>query len=103
MNSIARTNGWRGFDSAGTKVPGGWQYDCDGMPTLMGCGAQVKVTRQWTRTGTKKSGWLVCYGLEPIRCDLPIDDPANLYEDKDVVLTFCPRCAEVVREREKKR
>lgn len=102
MTTLAQDNGWRGFDSAGTKVPGGWQYDCDGMPTLRGCGAQVKVTRQWTRTGTKKSGWVVMYGLEPDTDDAPFDDPSQWHADHDVVLTFCPRCAEVVRGQEKK-
>ena len=96
MNTIAADNGWRGFNSAGTKVPGGWQYDCDGMPTLMGCGAQITVTRQYVRTGRKSSGWLVTFGLEPDTEDTPIDSPTGWHEDKDVVLTFCPRCADIV-------
>ena len=88
---------WRGFDGIGERVPGGYQYDCDGMPTLMGCGAQVTVPRKWARTGTKKSGWLVCYGLEPDTSDAPFDDRSRWHEDHDIVLTFCPRCAEVVK------
>lgn len=97
MTATARANGWHGFDGIGEKVPGGYQYDCDGMPTLMGCAGRIIVPRRWARVGKKKaSGWLVCYGLEPIRADLPLDDPANLYEDKDVVLTFCPSCTTVV-------
>lgn len=98
MSDLARANGWRGFDSIGLRVHGGYQYDCAGMPTLMGCGAQVTVPRKWIRVGVKKSGWLVCYGLEPDSYDAPLDDPSRLVEDHDVVLTFCPRCAAVVKE-----
>lgn len=117
MSAGAQANGWRGFDGIGEKVDrggfghppktSGWLYRCDGMPRLMGCGAEVVVTRRWTRVGAKGQGWLVCYGLESIDSSKPIDDPANLYEDHDVVLTFCPACAAVVREqdaaRERKR
>ena len=85
MSAEARANGWRGFDGIGERVRGGYEYRCDGMPSLMGCGADVTVPRRWERVGTKKSGWLVCYGLN--------DDATP---DLDVVLTFCPRCANVV-------
>lgn len=85
MSAEARANGWRGFDGIGERVSGGYEYRCDGMPSLMGCGADVTVPRRWERVGTKKSGWLVCYGLN--------DDATP---DLDVVLTFCPRCANVV-------
>lgn len=110
MSSLARQNGWRGFDGIGEKVEragfghepkiSGWLYKCDGMPTLMGCGSQVIVTRRWTRVGTKKSGWLVCYGLEPNTPDAPVDDPTQWHEDEDVVLAFCDSCAEIVKQQD---
>ena len=102
----ARANGWRGFDGIGERVErgefghppkrGGWLYRCDGMPRLMGCGSDVIVPRRWTRVGKKSSGWLVCYGMEPNTPDAPFDDASQWHEDHDVVLTFCPSCAEVV-------
>lgn len=85
MSEMARANGWRGFEGIGERVKGGYEYRCDGMPSLAGCGEDVTVPRSWTRTGVKKSRWLVCYGLED-------DGTADL----DVVLTFCPKCAAVV-------
>lgn len=85
MSAEARANGWRGFEGIGERVKGGYEYRCDGMPSLMGCGSDITVTRRWDRAGVKKSGWLVCYGLNE-------DDTP----DTDVVLTFCPRCAQVV-------
>lgn len=106
MSAEARANGWTGFDDIGERVErggfghepktSGWLYRCDGMPRLMGCGAEVVVTRRWTRVGVKKSGWLVCYGLEPNTPDAPLTDRSQLHEDHDVVLTFCPDCAAVV-------
>lgn len=78
-------NGWHGFEGIGDRVPGGYEYRCDGMPSRMGCPEAVVVTRRFSRTGVKKSRWLVCYGL---------DEGGE--PDLDVVLTFCPRCAGVV-------
>ncbi len=89
MSTLARANGWRGFDGIGEKTTGGYEYQCDGMPSLMGCGEFVIVPRRFSRIGVKKSGWLVCYGLN--------DDNTP---DRDVVLTFCPRCAHHVRTHE---
>jgi hypothetical protein len=107
VSALARRNGWRGFDGIGTKVErgehgnpptrGGWRYYCDGMPTLMGCGSEVVVTRRFTKVGKKATGWLVCYGR-----DLPEDSDDGKGNDLDVVLTFCPRCAAVVLEQDKK-
>lgn len=99
MTAQARANGWDGFNNIGERVDGGWEYRCDGMPSLMGCGNTVTVTRKLTRTGTKKTGWLVTYGL----CgdDEQADDQHG--HDLDVVLTFCPSCAHVVREQENAR
>jgi len=96
VSAIARRNGWRGFDGIGERVPGGWHYQCDGMPHPMGCGSDVTITRRWSKVGTKKSGWLVCYGL-----DFPPEkgDDGKGY-DLDVVLTFCPSCAAHIRETE---
>lgn len=103
MSEEARRNGWHGFDNIGEKVErggfghgperGGWLYRCDGMPTLRGCPAEWIVTRRLTRVGTKSTGWLVTYG----KCfpDETADD--NHGNDLDVVLTFCPECAAVVR------
>lgn len=93
MTAEARANGWRGFDGIGEKVDGGWEFVCDGMPHPMGCGERIVVTRRWTKVGTKKSGWLVTYG----QCcpDETADDKHG--RDLDVVLTFGPSCAEVVR------
>lgn len=90
VSALARKNGWRGFDSIGERVPGGYQYDCDGMPTPMGCGGQVTVPRKWARVGVKSSGWLVCYGLDEDGGD---DGKGH---DLDVVLTFCSSCRKVV-------
>lgn len=92
MSELARKNGWRGFEGLGQRVEGGYEYICDGMPTPMGCGNDITVPRAWVRVGVKKSGWLVCYGLE--------DDGQP---DLDVVLTFCPRCAEVVTDQANRR
>lgn len=86
MSELARANGWRGFDGIGERTDGGYLYRCDGMPTCMGCGEEIIVTRRWCRVGEKKSGWLVCYGLN--------EDGTP---DTDVVLTFGPMCAAVVR------
>ena len=89
MSALAWANGWRGFDGIGERTEGGYEYRCDGMPSPMGCGEAVVVTRRFTRPGVKKTRWLVCYGLE--------DDGEP---DLDVVLTFCPRCAAVVASQE---
>lgn len=112
MSAEARANGWRGFD-IGEKVErgefgnppktSGWLYRCDGMPTMMGCGQDMVVTRRWSRVGKKKSGWLVCFGLEAKTPDTRFDDPDGWVPDEDVVLTFCPKCAAVVEEQEKAR
>lgn len=88
MSTPARQNGWRGFDGIGEKAEGGWLYRCDGMPSMFGCGEQKTVTRRLARVGTKASGWLVTYG----------EDENG--EDRDVVLTFCPSCAAVVKEQD---
>lgn len=103
VTALARSNGWRGFDGIGTKVErvmgvkdskGGWWYQCDGMPTMRGCGSEIVVPRRFDRVGTKSTGWLVTYG----RClpDEEADDKDG--NDLDVVLTFCPSCAAHVRE-----
>jgi hypothetical protein len=114
MSATARRNGWTGFD-IGEKVAkgefghgpprGGWLYHCDGMPTMTGCGSTVVVPRRWSRVGVKKnSGWYVCYGMEP-KPGTPgeFDDPEQWKEDEDVVLTFCPSCAKVVKDQERTR
>lgn len=97
MTALARSNGWRGFDNAGEKVPGGTRYLCDGLPRLMGCGQEITLKRRWSVVGIKKSGWLVMYGS----CfpDEKADDDEG--HDLDVVLTFCPSCTAVVREQER--
>lgn len=109
MSAEARANGWRGFDGIGEKVErggyghpparGGWLYRCDGMPRPMGCGAEYIVTRRLARVGTKSTGWLVCYGREP-KPGTPGEfaDPTQWEDDPDVVLTFCPSCAAIVKE-----
>lgn len=93
MSELARRNGWRAFDNAGAveRVEGGWEYACDGMPSLFGCPSRVTVQRKWTTAGIKSSGWLVCYGLDENGGD---DGEGH---DLDVVLVFCPRCREVVK------
>lgn len=86
MSAEARANGWRGFDGLARRTEGGYSYGCDGMPTPMGCGRLLLITRPLARVGKKKaSGWLVCYGTD-----------FDGTEDRDVVLTFCPECAAVV-------
>ncbi len=96
MSALARANGWRGFDGLGERVKGGTAYCCDGEAHAMGCGDYVTVSRPWTKVGMKSSGWLVTYG----RCDDgdPGDDGKG--NDTDVVLTFCPACAAVIRAQE---
>lgn len=112
---VAADDGWHGFDGIGEKVEkgsfgygpkrGGWLYRCDGMPTLLGCGAEVIVPRRWSRVGKKKgSGWLAVYGLEPKPgAEGWFDRPEDWQEDHDVVLTFCPSCAAVVTEQMKRK
>lgn len=105
MGEVARANGWDGFRSFGTRVEGhGWEFRCDGMPTMMGCGASVYVTRRWAKVGVKSSGWLVTYGMEPkpeFGEDAPIDEPEKWQDDHDVVLAYCPTCrVEVERQQE---
>lgn len=73
MSGVARANGWRGFDGIGERVG----------------------RRRFARVGEKKSGWLVCYGTD----DGPGDDGKG--NDVDVVLTFCPSCAAVVKEQDR--
>lgn len=104
MTSEARANGWNGFAGIGARVPGGYEYRCDGMPTMLGCVASLVITRRLSRPGEKRSGWLVIFGLEP-KPGTPgrFDTPADWTEDPDVVLTFCPTCAVVVRAQEAER
>ena len=90
MSAEARANGWRGFDGLGQRTEGGYSYFCDGMPTQMGCGNCLVVTRRLARVGKKSSGWLVCYGQD-----------FDGTKDTDVVLTFCPRCTAVVEAKDK--
>lgn len=101
MSAEARANGWRGFEGLAVKVDrvmgvkesrSGWEYQCDGMPREMGCGKSVVVSRQFSRVGLKSTGWLVCYGLEGKTETSDITDPAQVVEDHDIVLTFCPSC-----------
>lgn len=99
MTTLARRNGWRGFDNLAERVDGGWEYRCDGYNppgrSWPYCGALVTVPRRWTKVGPKRaSGWLVCYGRDEGAGD---DGKGN---DVDVVLTFCPSCAVVVREQD---
>ncbi len=75
MSELAHANGWRGFDGIGERTEGGYEYICDGMPSPMGCGESIVVTR----VEVKKSGWFVCYGQN--------DDGTP---DRDVALTFLP-------------
>lgn len=99
MSAEARRNGWRGFDGIGEKVDGGWLYRCDGMPTMRGCGDEAIVPRRFKRVGEKSTGWLVTYGRDDP--DEPGDDGKG--NDLDVVLTFCPDCAAVVKEQDVRR
>jgi len=69
------------------KVPGGWLYRCDGMPTMRGCGEETIVSRKYLRTGLKSTGWLVCNGQN--------DDGSD---DLEVALVFCPSCTLIVLE-----
>jgi len=91
---------WNGFKGVGEKTDGGWLYRCDGMPTVMGCGAQVTITVPYARVGKKSTGWLVTYGLADPESTTNADSKGN---DLDVVLVFCPSCAKVVEEQDKRR
>lgn len=99
MSAEARSNGWRGFDGIGEKVDGGWLYRCDGMPSMSGCGEQITVPRRFARVGTKSTGWLVTYG----QCFPEEAGDDKHGNDLDVVLTFCPSCAAVVKEQDELR
>jgi len=102
----ARTNGWRGFEGIGEKVEGGWLYRCDGMPSERGCGSEVVISVRYRRVGWKSTGWLVTYGREPrpeFERNARLDTPEHWRDDRDVVLTFCPSCAAVVKEQEQRR
>lgn len=68
------------------------ETQCDGMPTMMGCGQSITNSVPYKLPGKKKSGWLVIWGIN--------DDGT---EDKEMLLTFCPRCAVIVEEQEAKR
>jgi hypothetical protein len=96
VSDLARKNGWAGFRGIGEKVEGGWLYRCDGMPSMFGCPQDVVVTRRFSRVGEKSTGWLVTYGRTSP--DEPSDD--NHGNDLDVVLTFCPSCAAIVKAQE---
>jgi hypothetical protein len=108
MSTLARENGWRGFDGIGEKVErgefgnpparGGWLYRCDGMPGPMGCGDELITKRRLARVGVKPSGWLVCHGT--VTLDGTGGDDGKGH-DLDVVLTFCPSCREVVEQQQK--
>lgn len=104
MNEIARENGWQGFRSIGRRVEGsGWEFTCDGMPTMMGCGAAVYVPRRWSKVGPKSSGWLVTYGKAPkpeFGESASVDEPEKWQDDRDVVLAYCPSCRIVVEQQE---
>jgi hypothetical protein len=88
VSELARAHGWRGFDNIAARTHGGWQYDCAGMPSMMGCGNQTVIGRRWAKVGTKSTGWVVMYGTD-----------FDGTPDEDVVLAFCPSCAEIVRAR----
>jgi hypothetical protein len=65
-------------------------YQCDGMPTMMGCPNETTTTRPFTRTGKKKSGWLVAEGIG--------DD--GLAVVPQALLYFCPVCTAIVEAQE---
>lgn len=107
MSVTARANGWRGFDGIAERIKPdpefggdrGWLYRCDGLPSWSGCGNEILLRRRWTTVGRKRDGWEVMYGTNGP--DDPGDDGKG--NDLDVVLTFCPRCAEHVRNFEEHR
>lgn len=63
------------------------RYQCDGMPTQMGCSSEIEISRPWNRMGLKKSGWLVCPDLE---------ERDGKWVNGDLKLHFCPPCAQHV-------
>jgi hypothetical protein len=82
-----------GFEGIGERVTtddgykrGGWRYQCDGMPSLAGCHSEIVVPRRYVRFGIKPSGWWVTWG-----------EDEDWKPDKDLVLTFCPRCTAIIR------
>lgn len=70
------------FKVVGSKLP--WTTLCDGMPRLMGCGAEIETTVPYTVPGKKKSGWLITYGHDGEK------------DDKSFLCAFCPSCAVIV-------
>lgn len=75
--------------------PGMWETTCDGIPTLMGCGNYIEHSVPFVKASRKRkpSGWLIIHGRD--------DD--DIGDDKRIVLAFCPKCADVVEEQERKR
>ena len=69
------------------------RYICDGMPTLMGCGEEIEITRPYISGGwkIKSTGWLVIW---------PEEDDTD--RDPNTLLHFCPSCALVVVAQRKK-
>ena len=68
-------------------------YMCDGMPTGMGCGAEITPTRPFTYPHrARKSEWMTVPNRN--------EDGAD---DQDLLLHFCPTCASIVRQQERNR
>lgn len=67
-------------------------YECDGMPTMRGCGSEITIPVPYVKEGRKKSGWLVSHATEDI--DNTPTTPIHL-------MFFCPSCADVVEKQER--
>lgn len=68
-------------------------YQCDGMPTMSGCGEQITISVPYVKEGRKKSGWLVTHATEDMQGTPSI--PIHL-------MFFCPACAAVVEEQDRR-
>lgn len=64
------------------------ETQCDGMPSMRGCGETILLRRAFTKPGKKGSGWYVTWSL---------DDHNKPIEP---LLHFCPSCAVTVQRQE---
>lgn len=79
-------------ESPSEQLAGGWFTPCWGMPTLAGCPNEIQTIVPYVRPGLKKSGWLLTYAW----------DDVEKQDDKSMLLAFCPECAQVVIEQERR-
>lgn len=83
MSTGTRNDGLAGFAGLALKIPGGWEYYCDGKIEGLSCPSTTRVPRTWNKTGLKTTGWLV------MSVRLRTSDPVKVK-----VYKLCPSCVE---------